>query len=166
MEQWKPAFGFEGIYECSTNGRVRSARNITSSKKGRVLKPHTGTKYAQVQLRKNGVYHHTYIHRLVMATFVGPSSLTVNHKNGVKTDNRIENLEYATNQENLLHATRVLGKRRGTLHWKARLNDTDIRDIRRRLFSGETHQSIADAYSVCRVNITCIAIGRTWKHVT
>ena len=166
MEQWKPAFGFEGIYECSTSGKVRSVRNVTSSKQGKILKLNNSTGYSQVQLRKNGAYHHAYVHRLVMETFVGPSSLTVNHKNGIKTDNRIENLEYATHKENLLHATTVLGKRRGVLHWKSRLNDNNIRDIRRRLLAGETHQSIADLYGVGRVNITCIAIGRTWKHVT
>lgn len=166
VELWKPAFSFDGIYECSTEGKVRSVRAVTNSKVGKILKPSAGTKYLQLQLRKDGQYHRWYVHRLVMATFVGPSSLTVNHKNGIKTDNRLDNLEYATYQENLLHATRVLGKRRGVLHWKSRLTENDVREIRNRLSLGETHQSIADLYGVGRVNITCIALGRIWKHIT
>jgi hypothetical protein len=61
-------------------------------------------------LTKNGKQTLHYVHRLVAEAFFGPTvGMDVNHKNGVKDDNRVENLEWCTRQQNLQHSMRVLG---------------------------------------------------------
>ena len=69
--------------------------------------------YYEVGLRKNGIKKYYLVHRLVAQEFIpNPENKPqINHKNGIKTDNFIENLEWVTNSENILHAYRVLGRK-------------------------------------------------------
>lgn len=69
--------------------------------------------YKFITLRDRGQKRTRKAHRLVALTFLGPSDLDVNHKNGIKTDNRLSNLEYATRSENMRHAVDVLGRKFG-----------------------------------------------------
>lgn len=167
MNTWKPAFGFEGIYEISDCGEVRRVLASTGARVGAILKPYkTKTGYLQFDLRKGGKYLKKYAHRLVLQTFVGDSDLTANHKNGVKSDNRVGNLEWISNKENLLHACRVLGKRQGKNHWASKLNAQAVRVARKLAAQGVTHEVLAKRFGVSRVTMTCAIIGRTWKHVS
>lgn len=108
-EIWKDIAGFEGIYQVSSLGRVRSlTRKVWNyTKPGRVLKPHMKPNgYLQVSLKSpERSEKHFYIHRAVAEAFIpNPKGLRqVNHKNFDKTDNRVENLEWVTPQENILH---------------------------------------------------------------
>jgi hypothetical protein len=81
---------------------------VVSTHKGKwkVLKPFVqqGSGYLRVDLCASGKVFKLSVHRLVLLAFVGHSSLEVNHKNGVKTDNRLENLEYCTSKENTAHS--------------------------------------------------------------
>lgn len=79
------------------DGRIFSLKNKI------FLKPFDRP-YQRVHLNINGAKERWSVHRLIMFVFVGPSKLTVNHKNGIKTDNRLENLEYLTLKENIRHA--------------------------------------------------------------
>ena len=109
-EQWTPAPGYEGIYEVSDQGNVRSLDRFvdngqggTSRLKGKTLKPgSTPTGYLFVYLCVEGKPKRFYVHRLVMAAFVGnaPPEHEVCHWNDIKTDNRLENLRYGTRSEN------------------------------------------------------------------
>jgi hypothetical protein len=109
-EQWRAVPGYEGLYEVSDQGRVRSLDRLKpngNTHKGRVLKPWYWCGYAQIGLTKRGRSAKFGVHRLVMMTFVGPkpSGLVTRHLNGVCTDNRLVNLKYGTYSENAYDRT-------------------------------------------------------------
>ena len=96
-EEWRDVVGYEGIYEVSNMGNVRNKKTL------RVRKPFISYhNYVRVPLRKNNKSKNFSIHRLVAEAFIpNPENKeTVNHINGDKTDNRVENLEWCTYEEN------------------------------------------------------------------
>lgn len=116
-ERWRDIPGFDGIYQASDLGRVRVVPHevrganwkcpggFTYTSKGKVLKAaKKNNGYLQVALFKNGRPKFVLVHRAVMAAFCGPSRLQVNHKNEIKTDNRLQNLEYLTAIENVRYS--------------------------------------------------------------
>lgn len=115
-EIWADVPEYENHYKVSNLGHVVSLKNrFGLRKKPHYLRPSSyWHKYLQVSLCKDSVAKAFKIHRLVMLAFIGPrpSGLTINHINGVKTDNRLENLEYITVGDNCRHAVR-LGIHRG-----------------------------------------------------
>lgn len=103
-ERWTDVVGYEGLYSVSTRGKVYSHYS------NRCLKPcMTKTGYCRVHLVKDKKTSCLAIHRLVAIAFVpNPQNKpTVNHINEIKTDNRAENLEWATNYEQNVHGTRI-----------------------------------------------------------
>jgi hypothetical protein len=114
-EVWKPVVGF-GYYSVSNFGRVMSEKRMVKhrggmiARGGRVLKPGKHTcGYRTVGLYTNGRSVITrYIHRLVLDAFIGAQpEMDVNHKNGIKEDNRLENLEWVTRKENIRHSIKM-----------------------------------------------------------
>lgn len=112
QEIWKDIKGYEGLYQVSNLGRIKSLPRDTNNqyKNGLIMKPHNYLGYLKIQLRKNGNYKWFCVHRLVAMAFLKNynSKLQVNHKNGNKDDNNLENLEMVTASENQLHSYRVL----------------------------------------------------------
>lgn len=115
MEVWKDIPGYEGYYQASSEGRIRScARTVACYSKGgqrnvegHILKPYATKKgYLMTVLSCDGKHSKALIHRLVAKTFIdNPQGLSdVNHKNLIKTDNRVKNLEWVTRSENMQHA--------------------------------------------------------------
>lgn len=120
-EIWKAIKGYEGRYEVSNLGRVRSfdkvlyLKNSSFMHKGRIIKLRPGktSPYLLASLSSNGVRKVKLVHRLVAEAFIDNSELKpeVNHKNGVKTDNRASNLEWVTSSENKQHALKMLPRK-------------------------------------------------------
>ena len=108
MEQWKAIEGFEGLYEVSNYGNVRSL-GFDKWHKGKMLKPHLDGKknYLQICLHKDKKLYRKQIHRLVAETFIpnNKNLPVVNHKNEIKTDNKAENLEWCTVQYNSVYGS-------------------------------------------------------------
>lgn len=115
---WKEVPGYEGKYEVSNEGNVRSL-NYRGTGQPKILKPITcGKGYLMVGLCKNGSMRWAKVHRLVALLFVpNPDNKPqVNHLDGVKTNNLASNLEWATGGENLAHAYRK-GLKRADPEW-------------------------------------------------
>ncbi|WP_461217380.1 NUMOD4 domain-containing protein [Lactococcus cremoris] len=115
-QTWKPAKGFEKYYEVSDSGNVRSLDRVSNAKngstqlrKGQLISPCTNKRgYKQVRLICNGVAKNILVHRLVLLTFKPINGLLqVNHIDGNKENNNINNLEWATAKENIHHAYRT-----------------------------------------------------------
>lgn len=116
MEIWKDIKGYENIYQVSNTGRVKRIgvyRNQSKKEWSRekLLKPAIKeNKYMFVALSKNGKVSAKYIHRLVAEAFINNplNKPTVNHKDGDRCNNTVENLEWATYLENNIHSIKVL----------------------------------------------------------
>lgn len=101
---------YEGLYGVTEDGKVWSYRREIW------MKPYVDRKgYFQIMLTKDKVQRCFRVHRLVANTYLAPveDKEIVNHKNGIRTDNRVENLEWCTLRENILHGIYVLGNRYG-----------------------------------------------------
>ena len=112
-EQWRAIPGYEGYYEASPIGRIRSiARSVTAVRDGKtvtwnlkskIIRPRPVFGYSQVTLSVAAVHRHFRVHRLVLETFVGPcpAEMEALHANDIRDDNRLENLRWGTRSENL-----------------------------------------------------------------
>lgn len=127
IEIWKdvPLDDFKEYYSVSSLGRIYSKRT-----KKILLPKKSKAGYLRVAFSANGLYKNVSVHRMVAMAFIPNESNkpTVNHKNECKTDNRVENLEWATNAEQNAHGTRT---QRAIAHtdWKARSKNMDYASI-------------------------------------
>lgn len=114
-EEYRVIPSYGGCYEVSAKGIVKSVERTVIGRDGveypvkeRTLSPHKNSQvqYLQVQLWRNNTGSHHYVHRLVAQAWIpNPRNLPeVNHKNGNRLDNQVENLEWCTNQENIAHS--------------------------------------------------------------
>lgn len=160
-EIWKDIPNYEGLYQVSNLGRVKSFKRG----KEKILKPRLDrVGYYHVGLCEGGERKSNLVHRLVMLAFVGESDLQVNHKNGAKSDNRLENLEYCTSSENTQHAYDTGLMARGENHHRSKLTRARVEKIKYE-HKGMTQQAIAEIYGITRSLVSDIRSGKIWKHI-
>lgn len=101
-EVWRDIPGYEGYYQASNLGNIKSLPKKYKPL-GRILKPQQRNNYLIVSLSRDGKSKSQSVHRIIMKTFKGESNLTVNHIDGNKHNNKLENLEYCTPRDNSRH---------------------------------------------------------------
>lgn len=189
-EIWKKIKDYP--YEISNLGRVRSPKRIVDNMrdKGRffynkaevILVQYKMPKgYMTVTLYKDKKWKTKLVHRLVMETFSPiKSKMQVNHKNLIKSDNRLENLEWCTQKENMQHAVKhgrtttkackdrykLYPAKKGADHHSSKLTEDSVLKIKKLLKLKKISQpKIAKLFNVSRGCISGIAYGENWKHV-
>lgn len=164
FELWRTVLFYDGLYEVSNLGRVRSlgGRRGTS---GKILKQGYIKGYACVSLSKNGVRTTYLVHRLVAESFLynGDNLPEVNHKDGDKLNNSFTNLEWIDRDGNMKHAKDTsLVNNKGEKHGMSILIEEEVRYIRS---SDETNTVLALQYAVSPQTISDIRLGKSWKHL-
>lgn len=176
-EVWKPVQGYEGIYEVSNLGRVRSLDRVAENRWG-TTRPIPGTirtiavkreGYCFVNLFRKSKGKPMYVHRLVALAFLpNPDNLPqVNHKDGDKLNNALTNLEWCSKSDNCRHAIDhgLYEQARGESSGSAKVTESDVIEIRRLWAAGMLQKDIAARFGIGRKAVTKIVNRQRWKHV-
>ena len=168
-EEWQPVVGCEHSYEISDLGRLRRSAPGGCTFVGRIRKPRPnrwGYFYAHLRLA-NGMRKTMMYHRMVLAAFVGPcpEGMEVNHIDGIKTNNSVENLEYVTPEENHQHATINGLVAKGTSVGASKLTEAEVMSIYE-LRGQESQRTVAGYFGVHRSTVRGIWDGRYWAWLT
>lgn len=169
-EIWKDIPGYEGKYQASTEGRIRSKDHLVKGRchytgksfarmvKGRILSPGRYCKSGHVSVVPGHAANGCPVHQLIMKTFVGecPVGMEVLHNNGNPADNRLCNLRYGTRTENILDVYKDGGR------WR-KLSAEDAEAIRFGLTTGITGKELAEMFGVSTSTISCIKRGVTYS---
>jgi hypothetical protein len=165
-EIWKDVKGFEGLYQVSNIGRIKSLR------KGLILKSSINAAgYRHNTFSVNGSFKTLHLHRMLAIAFIeNPNKyLVVNHKDGNKTNNNLDNLEWVTYSENTRHGYRIglmKNPTKGTSVATSRLNNSQVLEIRDKYIPYKNPMNkIALEYNVCERTILDIITRATWKHI-
>lgn len=175
QEIWKPVVGFEDVYEVSSYGCVKRIKAGRGAVAGKILSLNRINKkgYPTVYLHKeeNGVLIRKAVttHIVVASAFL-PAKPTplhqINHKDGIKTNNTPNNLEWVTNDENMAHSW-AMGLRHyiGENNHTAKLTEEQVREIID-LKGKISQRKISAQYNICLNHVKTIHAGKTWKHIT
>ena len=153
---WRPIPGFIG-YQVSVDGRVMSYRRRQPVE----MRPTLQDGYPRCQLRRNGASAKPFVHDLMLSAFVGPcpAGMEARHLNGIRNDNRLDNLAWGTKRENyedrLLHGTHFRGERNKF----SKLTEVQVREIRS---STMGTREAARHFGVCHKTIAGIRHGKKW----
>jgi len=181
-ENWLPVLNYEGLYEVSDLGRVRSldrevwnpAYSCYQTRKGRIIKQykigHEGNKYFAVNLSKEGLAKHTKVHIMVLEAFLcpRPAGLYGLHGDKGRFDNSLPNLSWGTHSQNmgddrLRDGTLPFGENHGS----AKLTNDKVLEIYRLAWEGNlTQKEIAEMFNVSSMNVSYIKNGKTQSRIT
>lgn len=166
-EEWRDIPGYEGIYQVSNLGNVRSLDRTLECKNGRIIK--LKGKLLK-QGNKNGYRfvnlcygHSVSVHVLVAQAFLGdrPDKMDVCHINGNRSDNKLSNLEYGTRSKNNLDGYRI----RGYVSKKQVLNPDKVKKIKEKLKNGATRRQLSKEFGCSKSTITAIKEGKIYGWV-
>lgn len=167
-EVWKDVPGYEGLYQVSDLGRVKSLSRAKVSDEGhrvvqkvkKILKPAPRKGgYLMVPLRRGGIQRYYFIHRLVLTSFLGPCPVGMQccHGDGDPANNRLGNLRWDTPRNNC--------RDRGNAG-VAKLTEEQVREIRRIYRGGGTSMGkIAREFFICQPTVSRIVNRQVWNHV-
>jgi len=167
-EIWKP---LKGIVENGDNYEVSNLGQVRRADSHKIMALTTvANGYKRIGLSLKGVKITHSVHRMVALAFIpNPDNKPmVNHKDGVKTNNKLSNLEWATQSENISHAyrNRLVRKQNGELGSAAKLNETKVRELRRLYeLDGYSCAKLAEMYGVSSSAVQNVVTYRTWKNV-
>lgn len=142
-------------------------KGIVRTNKGVVKRVGTSG-YIQLKVSFKGKDYNFSVHQIIaVAGGLNPIGKTINHKNGNKLDNRIENLEVVSSKDNMKHAfkTGLIAQDGANSHF-AKLTEKDVIEIKNRLRMGESQSSIAKSFGVFQTTISKINIGETWRNIS
>ena len=172
QEQWKPVINYESSYEVSNYGRVKSLDKMVNSrfgqrnKYGKILKQTLSCgRYLTVVFSDKGKRKTHFTHQLVAKHFLKHEShhQCVNHKDGIKINNHISNLEYCTFKENINHSHKMgLSKMLGENHHSNKLKESQVIKI---ISSSDSFKDLAIEYNVSTACIWLIKNNRNWKQL-
>lgn len=177
-EIWKEIPGYEGEYAVSNKGRIKTLEKTLTQKNGvsrtvreKIMSLISDKGYNTIRLCSNYKTKYSGVHRWVAKAFIpNPENKPcVNHINGIKTDNRVENLEWCTYSENEKHSINVLGKQRlvGEKSSSAKLTKQNVLAIRRlhRMNPGYDRKVVADKFGMHPNSLNDITRRKSWKHI-
>jgi len=175
-ERWVPVVGYEGLYDVSDLGRVRSLARTVLRRDGRVLplmgrtlrQVPGGRGYLHVTLHRDGEAQTHPVHRLVGEAFLGPLPVgqQTRHGPGGALDNRLVNLSYGTPTENCDDKVRDGTLARGSRIGLAKLTEAIVCECRERYFAGGTSfMALASEFGVSSVAMRQAIRRKTWRHV-
>lgn len=152
--------GYEN-YHIAEDGKVFNLNT------GKELKLQVRSGYLSVQLCKNSLYKLHLLHRLLAIAYIDnpEEKPQVNHKDGDKLNNSLDNLEWATVSENALHKARVLKKGIGNLAPNRKLDEEEARSIKYFMRKGHHHKDIAEMFKVSSTTVYNIWSGKAWSHL-
>ena len=163
----------DGYFQIDKNGKIwrtatRNGKNKFAKVSRREMKCKSYSGYIQIGIYKNRKQYYCYAHRLIWIYFNGeiPDELEVNHKNGIKINNCLENLELVTRSGNNKHAFETgLINVQGESNSHAKLTNSDIRLIRSRYENSETQTEIAKDFNIKQQQISRIVNRKHWSHI-
>lgn len=175
-ELWKHARGYENLYLVSNLGRVKAVTRIVTRSNGRpytinskILKPaQDSCGYLRVALMKNGKLNTEKVHRLVAKTFlVDDYSLEVNHIDGDKQNNNVDNLEFLSRSQNQKHAFKIgLQKPKlGSSNPSAKIDEIKVLTIKTLIKCGYKLKKISNGLNISYHIVKDINRNKTWKHI-
>lgn len=181
-EQWKDLMGYEGYYQVSNHGKVKSLDRIIHDGKpgerkikGGVMRLNVvGTGYITVSLYQPDIQRcNEYVHKLVLLMFEGFPPTTeheCNHKDGNKQNNHISNLEWVTKSENNRHAFNVLGRKAisnpGEANGNSKLTEGNVLEIRELYSTGDyRQQELGEMFNISSRHISEIICRKYWRHI-
>jgi hypothetical protein len=166
-EVWKDIENYEGLYQVSNLGNVKRLKGKGCVSERLIAKSINKSGYIYRGFHNKGTYRKFKEHRLVANAFIDNpyNKPTVNHINGIKTDNRVENLEWCTYLENKQHAIKTgLTNTKGVKNHFCKLTEEQVLEIREIGFS-KTRTYLGIKYGISSNTVTKIIKKEIWKHI-